>query len=103
MAVAEGEHVARLAGAFEQMDALLGGERGDQLQHVGDDLADQDRFGGQGEAARFDVRDVEHLVDEVQQMAAAFEDVADRIALVVVQVADLQQLTEAEHRVERRA
>src|SRR3954466_6972299 len=52
---------------------------------------------------RLDPRDVEDLVDEVQQVAAPREDLRDALAIARIGDRQLQQLAEAEDGIERRA
>jgi hypothetical protein len=71
-----------------------------------DDLLEQfgDRHGLRRDRhlAGLDAADVEDLVDQVEEMAASLEDVADARPLVVGQVVHLEQLGEAEDRGQRR-
>ena len=53
--------------------------------------------------AALDAGNVEHLVDEAQQVPAPFEDVRDLLALAVCWHIQFQELPEAQNRVERRA
>src|SRR5205085_6877404 len=55
--------------------------------------------------AGFDLREVEDIVDQRQQMLATAEDVADELFLLIAEVADqavAQYLGKADDRVERR-
>ena len=55
--------------------------------------------------ARLDLREVEDLVDELEQMAARVADVADVLLLALVQLSEHpveQHVGEADHRVQRR-
>src|SRR5690606_55719 len=52
---------------------------------------------------RLDAREVEHLVDQVQQVAPATDDVIDAARLVWWEIATRQELRKAEDAVHRRA
>src|SRR5205085_5290577 len=60
-----------------------------------------DRLEGEAEATARDAGDVENLVDQREQVAARVEDLPDAVALRRVQRIHLQQLREAEDRVQR--
>src|SRR5258706_7978022 len=49
-----------------------------------------------------DARYVEYLVDELKKMLAALEDLMDRFVLIVVELAQPEDLCKPEHRVQRR-
>ena len=68
-----------------------------------DGFLHQDRLALEMEAAPFDLRDVEHLVDQLQQVATRRDDVGHALVLAVAQVHDLQKLAETEDGVERGA
>src|SRR5439155_6133596 len=53
------------------------------------------------DAARLDPRDVQHLVDEIQQVAPTLQDLLDALALFLVEGAEIKELAEAEDGVER--
>jgi hypothetical protein len=57
-----------------QADGALGGERAGEVEHLGHDEIDGDRLEREGEPARLDAGDVQHLVDQAEQVAAAAED-----------------------------
>src|SRR5690606_38263734 len=67
---------------------------------------DRNRLRHEGYAARFDLLDVEHLVDEVEKALAVALGDLDQLVLVLVHVTDRaasQELQGAEDRGERRA
>ena len=69
-------------------------------------LAEIDRLGTEVELAGLDLREIEHVVDELQQVAAARQDVAEELLVLRrrrIDLAVVQQLGEADDRVERRA
>ena len=98
-----GEHVLAgpARGSPYEVDVLLLGQRGGQAEDVLDDAFGQHRLRRELERPGLDAGDVEHLVDEVEEVASASEDLLDRVASVLVEVLGLEQLGEAEHRVER--
>ena len=67
-----------------------------------DDLERVHRLHRQRQVPRLDARDVEHLVDQRQQVRAAAQDLRDALLAIVGQIVELEQLGEAEDRVERR-
>jgi hypothetical protein len=79
------------------------GQRPDHVAHVGADLADGDRLQRHVHPARLDAGQVEHLVNEPQQVPAALEDLLHLLPLARRRGAHLQQLAEAEDGVERGA
>jgi hypothetical protein len=84
-------------------DLAFGGQRADQVDGVLDDLEHLHRLQRQRQAARLDAGDVEHLVDQLEQVAAAVEHVLDALGLLGGQVLELEQLPEPEDGVERGA
>ena len=86
-----------------QLHAAGGGLGPHQLERGADDLGDAHRLERHRQPARLDPRDVEHLVDQRQQVAAGPEDVLDALALVGVAAAHLEDLAEAEDGVQGRA
>ena len=98
------EHVAmveRAAGDLD-VDAPLGGERTGQVHDAGDGLADLDGLLREREPPGLDARDVEDLVDQLQQVPAALEDLLHALAVGSAVGLHLEELPEAEDRVERR-
>ena len=88
-----------------EIDPLLAATADHAADDV-DDAADRRQLVGEVHAPRLDLRDVEDVVDELQEVAARDQDVADVALLLVVEVAEellLEQLREADDRVERRA
>ena len=90
-------------------DDLHPGARGHRLQrglHLREHFRHRHRLERHRHAAGFDPRQVEHLVDQPQQVLAALEHLLDALAMALGQrllLVALQQLREAEDRVERRA
>ena len=93
--------VERAAGDLD-VDAPLGGERTGQVHDAGDGLADLDRLLREREPPGLDARDVEDLVDQLQQVPAALEDLLHALAVGSAVGLHLEELPEAEDRVERR-
>ena len=94
---------ARLGVRREQVDAGLGGERRDHRQRVDHDFLEVDRLHRDHHLARLDARQVEHVVDQREQMRAGVLDVLDALELRHRRRpggVEAQQLGEAEHRVE---
>src|SRR5262249_11419284 len=74
--------------------------------HVGDERVDRDRLGPEVDPPRLDLGEVEEVVDEVEEMARAREDVAQELLVILRDLADLavvHELGEADDRVQRRA
>lgn len=83
------------------LDPALRGERCDHLQRVGQRIARMhglDRF---TVTAQLDVRDVEHLVDQFEEMPPGVHDAADVMDGVGRQTTGQQQLPETENAVQR--
>src|SRR5207248_11344362 len=59
----------------------LGGERTGQVHDAGDGLADLDGLLREREPPGLDARDVEDLVDQLQQVPAALEDLLHALAV----------------------
>ena len=57
----------------------------------------------QREMSRLDPGDVEHFVDQAQQVLAAAQDVVDAVGLIGVELVEVEELREPHDRVERRA
>ncbi len=97
--------------ALRQVDlhgeAMLDRARANQARDAVRDLVAIDLFHAQLEAAGFDLRQIEDVVDEAEQMLAAVADVADvgDVALVAERTEQLalHHLGEADDGVERRA
>jgi len=98
-----GVHVGVHAGLLgDEGDLATFGERPDEVQRLPHQLGDVDRLRREQQAARLDPGDVEHLVDEVQEVAAALQDVVDGLGLLLGEVLALEELPEADDRIERR-
>ena len=65
--------------------------------------AELDRFRREREPAGLDARDIEHFVDEREQMSSGARDVLDALGLARRRLVELEELGEAEDGVERRA
>ena len=65
------------------------------------ELGEWDRLGRNRQPPALDARDVEDLVDELEQVASAAEDVVHILALTVGQTIELEELTETDDRVQR--
>ena len=88
---------------FDDLDTVLPGQGLDELGGGGERLAGVHRFEVELHVAGLDAGDVEHLVDEVEQVPAPLEDLFDAGALRGRQVFEVEQLAEAQDGVERRA
>ena len=95
-AVGGGVPVAHLLPVAVEPDVPGGGDRLNQIQGALQFVDDQHRLQRQRQIARFDPGDVEHLVDQAEQMPSASEDVLDTLLLLTGQVVHLQELPEAE-------
>ena len=84
-------------------DAAGGRLRPNEIERAMDDVARLDRLERDRAFPRFDSREVEDLVDESQQMPAPLEDVLDTVTLPRRFGVELEELSEAEDAVERRA
>src|SRR5436853_278985 len=73
-----------------------------QVHDAGDGLADLDGLLREREPPGLDARDVEDLVDQLQQVPAALEDLLHALAVGSAVGLHLEELPEAEDRVERR-
>jgi len=101
LAVAEDVGGARDVGT-DQDDLVLVGQGPDQADRLGGDVGQGDRLQGQRQPSRLDGGDVEHLVDEAEQVPRPRHYVAEVVALLGVQVVQIQQLGEPEDGVQRR-
>ena len=101
--LAVGVDVAMAPVRVDQLDLAGLGLGPDEVEALLDHQVQGDRLEGQGHGAGLDPGDVEHLVDELEQVAAALEDLAHGLDLGLVQLLQLEELGEAEDRVERRA
>ena len=87
------------------LDALLGGERAQDVADFADDPGQLDRLRPELHLARLHLREVQDVVDELQQVARALEDVAQVLLVLGRDGADLavvHELGEADDAVERR-
>jgi len=81
-------------------ELALGGQGADQVDGVLDDLEQVDRLRRQCQVAGLDPGDVEYLVDQLEQVAAAPQHVVDALGLLGGEVVELEQLAEPEDGVE---
>src|SRR5205823_3765400 len=95
-----GDHDFRGVPHALQANAALGREGFHEPEDIVQQVADPERLQSHVEAAGLDAGDVEHLVNELEQVTATPEDVGDALALTVVQIVQLQELAEAEDGVE---
>ena len=85
---------------------LLRGEAAQDVPHLARELRKVDRLGPELHLAGLDLRQIEHVVDQLQQVPGAGEDVAEVLPVLRRDRPDLavvHQLGEADDRVERRA
>ncbi len=99
--LAVSEHIA-VTGArrVHQQDAVLVGKGADQVDRLGHDVADADGLQRQRQPSGLDRGDVHDLVDQPEQVLGGGEDVAQAVALLALELVQLQELGEAEDGVE---
>ncbi len=85
-----------------QLDATLRGQRAHEAERFFQSLRHANRLEGQLQIARFDPADVEHFVNEIEQVTAGANDVIDARALGLRWVLSFQELPKSENGVERR-
>src|SRR6266508_575145 len=83
--------------------AGLGRRWPDQLDRLPDRFMEGNRLQRQLKPSSFDPAEVEHFVDEAQQVAAAAENLLDALSLFGRRSVQLQQLRKAQDRVQGRA
>ena len=83
------------------LDAALRGQGPDEVDDLRGHLVRRDRLDRERDPARLDPRDVQDLVDQIQQVPPTLQDLLDALALLVVEGAQIQQLAEAQDGVER--
>ena len=94
----------RESGAIDvQADVPIPGEREEERDCLVDLVDERDRLGRHRQLTRIDPREVQHVVDEREQMIAGAEDVTDIFTLARRQPFELEHLGEADDRVQRRA
>ena len=86
-----------------QLDVARPGERPHELERVGKRLAGVHRTRGQVLGAGLQARDLQHLVDECEEVFAGLEDVLDAGSTLGSQRLEGQELPEPDDRVQRRA
>ena len=95
---------ARLDVARER-DRVAGGALANHRDAVLDQVRQEDRFEVDLHLARLDLRQIENLVDQLEQMAPRVADVTDVLVLSLVELAEHpieQDIREADDRVQRR-
>src|SRR5689334_7014151 len=86
-----------------QLEAVRVGEGSDEVDRLGERLVQGHRLEGYRQSPGLDPGDVQDLVDQAEQMTPSLEDLLDALLAVLVQFACLQELPEAQDRVQRRA
>ena len=86
----------QLADGVYEVVGVRGGKLIDETPHV-------DRLERKRQAASLDPRNVEHLVDQPEQMPPGGQDVRQAVALLGVEGVHLEHLAEAQDRIERRS
>ena len=100
-----GEHVAVQPAVHVggQLHVARPGQRRHELERVGERLAGVHRLGGEVLRAGLQARDLQHLVDEREEVFAGLLDVLHAGSSLGPQRLEGQELPEADDRVERRA
>jgi len=93
LAVGPDVALAQSLGWHLQPDAPLVDQGTDQVEGLMQDLGDRHRLDRQRHPARLDAADVQHLVDEVEQVPAPAEDLADAVELLGAELVDLEELS----------
>src|SRR5207253_846789 len=84
-----------LDSARVERDPVLGREGADDVESAAQGLAHRDRLQRELQAPGLDPADVEHLVDQSQEMPARLEDLRDAFLLIHRERLHLQELREA--------
>ena len=101
------QHLARAIDLGLELDVLLADERFHRLDDLVDDIGNRDGLQAELHLSRLDLRQVQDVVDQAQQVLAAREDLAQEpgaccfVELAVASVGE--QLGESDDRVEGRA
>ena len=74
-----------------------------QCLRLRDRVGDLHRLEREPELARLDPREVQQVIDDREQMPASRQHLVERLTLALLELVALEQLAEAEDRVERRA
>ena len=82
----------RSCNLVDELNVPRRGQRTRQVQHLPHALGHVNGLDGQRHVSGFDARDIQHLVDELEQMASGFEDIADPLVVLGAEVAHLQDL-----------
>ena len=103
LTIGEHEIAAAIRRRKDGLDLEPRGERADEFERVVEEAPELDRLRRKREPSGLDARDVEHLIDERQQMPPGARDVLDALRLAGRRFVELEELGEAEYRVHRRA
>ena len=90
-------------GRQAQFNRARVGQRAHQGARLRDGVAQFQWFEIEFDVPGLDARDVQHIVDKIEQMLAAFQNVAHAFALHRGQTLAVEDLAETQNRVERRA
>ena len=86
-----------------QLDLLGFGASGEKLRGLLDEVADLERLAHEVHLARFDLRVVEDVVDDLHHRAGCLAHRVDEASLALVERRACEQLGHAEHAIHRRA
>ena len=86
----------------DDMYGTLRRERSNEVRAFAENFVHEHGLGRELEIAGLDAGYVEHLVDESKEVLAAFEDLMNRFVLIMIELAQPQDLRETQHRVEGR-
>ena len=97
------EHVAVAARQLRVVDHDLHalGERPREVDRVVDERLHGDRLCGDRQRPLLDARDVEHLVDDPEQVVRRLQDHRHLLLVLLLEIGELEQLAEAHDRAER--
>ena len=101
--VCENLQTVELRRLVPDFNVPAGSQRTDQVERLGCHAACPNRFDGESAPAGLGSGDVQHFVDQPQQVAAGLEDLFEITAIVLAQLAEFQKLGKAEDGVQRRA
>ena len=73
------------------------GQRTHEVQRLVDDSTDMHGFGANRHCPGLDPRDIQDVVDELKQMASAFENVTDRFGIIGALESAREKLAEPEN------
>ncbi|MGA2927413.1 MAG: hypothetical protein ABSG43_15740 [Solirubrobacteraceae bacterium] len=95
--------VGEPVGVASEADVALACGGSEECERVADRVGERDRLNGDRHLAGLDPGEVEHLVDQREQLVAGLEDLSDVLALARRESFYLQHLAKADDRVQRRA